>query len=495
MEARPLKLTLVSIQRSVANVLAILSLVLLPAVASAASARSQNFIVTAASKALAVEICEAAETFRRDLAIEWLGAELQPWQQPCPIEAQVNPGLGAGGVTQFSFSRQGTPFGWSMSVQGSKERVLDSVLPHEITHTIFATHFGRPLPRWADEGACTTVEHDVEKRKQDGFLIEFLMTDKGIPFNKMFAMREYPPEMLPLYAQGYSLTRYLIMQGGQRKFVQFVGDGMQSENWPAATRKYYGFKDLSDLQVTWLEWVRIGSPRLQPADSVNNRNDRMIAANAQPASQQNAQQMNQIAQGQPTPSVVASPVAVQPQQYNQQQQPPVQHVNPQTPRNPAHAYVATNAHTPAMRKPSHMQNLEAVSPPRPEFATGSQVEARPTNNLARPYSEGWYAKQRDVSQRPAVAEAPLAAPINSPSQSDLVPVQSAVGSANLPGTAENGTAAAAPLNRRVLLEWSRPVDQPWNPQADGAVAQSGARMNDPTTHRELAADSGGNVLR
>ena len=37
-------------------------------------------------------------------------------------------------------------------------RILDSVLPHEITHTIFATHFGQPLPRWADEGACTTVD-------------------------------------------------------------------------------------------------------------------------------------------------------------------------------------------------------------------------------------------------------------------------------------------------------------------------------------------------
>jgi hypothetical protein len=223
------------------------------------SVRSEHFIVSAPSRELAEEICQAAETFRRDLAIEWLGQELGPWREPCPIQAHVHPQLGAGGVTSFMFDR-GQPWGWTMSIQGSRERVLDSVLPHEITHTIFATHFGRPLPRWADEGACTTVESTVEKAKQDKFLIQFLTTDRGIPFNQMFAMKEYPPDILPLYSQGYSLARYLIQQGGKRKFVNYVGEGMQTNNWTAATKKHYGFTSLSDLQVTWVDWVRSGSP-------------------------------------------------------------------------------------------------------------------------------------------------------------------------------------------------------------------------------------------
>jgi len=67
---------------------------------------------------------------------------------------------------------------------------------------------------------------------------------------------------MPLYSQGYSLARYFIQQGGKRKFVAYVGEGMQTNNWPAATRKFYGFNDLSDLQVTWVEWVRQGSPQL-----------------------------------------------------------------------------------------------------------------------------------------------------------------------------------------------------------------------------------------
>src|SRR5438132_12636709 len=212
------------------------------------SKRSQHFVVSAPTAELATEICQAAETYRRDLAIEWLGHELPEWQGLCPIRADVSPQLGAGGATSFVF-QGGFPTQWTMSIQGSRERILDSVLPHEITHTIFATHFGGPLPRWADEGACTIVEHASEKAKQDQLLIRFLTTDHGIPFNQLFAMREYPRDMLPLYSQGYSLARYFVQQGGKRKFVAYVGEGMQTNNWPAATKKFYGFNNLSDLQL------------------------------------------------------------------------------------------------------------------------------------------------------------------------------------------------------------------------------------------------------
>ncbi len=80
---------------------------------------------------------------------------------------------------------------------GSRERVLDSVLPHEVNHTIFATYFRRPLPRWADEGACTTVEHFSERQKQQTLLIKFLKTERGIPFSSMFVMKEYPATCCP----------------------------------------------------------------------------------------------------------------------------------------------------------------------------------------------------------------------------------------------------------------------------------------------------------
>ncbi len=210
---------------------------------------------------MAEQIGRAAEDYRRELATEWLGTEMRNWSQPCPITASVGDHLGAGGATSFVFEH-GEVFGWRMTIQGSLERILDSVLPHEVTHTVFATHFRQPLPRWADEGACTTVEHDSEKAKQQRMLIDFLHTNRGIAFSRMFAMREYPSDVMPLYSQGFSLARYLISQGGKKKFLNYIGDGLRDDNWTRATKQHYGYDNLLALQNSWLGWVRQGSPAI-----------------------------------------------------------------------------------------------------------------------------------------------------------------------------------------------------------------------------------------
>jgi hypothetical protein len=83
-------------------------------------------------------------------------------------------------------------------------------------------------------------------------------------------MKEYPSEILPLYAQGYSLARYLIDQGGRQKFLNFIGEGLKRENWSVATKNYYGYRNLAHLQDSWLEWVKQGSPSLEkPSGQAN----------------------------------------------------------------------------------------------------------------------------------------------------------------------------------------------------------------------------------
>jgi hypothetical protein len=235
-----------------------------PTMSRAASHRTRNFLVTAATPELAQESAETAERLRRELAISWLGRELPDWQDKCPIQVNASPQLLAGGVTEFYFDR-GRPYRWTMSVQGTRERVLDSVLPHEVLHTIFATHFGGPLPRWADEGACTTVEDISERSKQEKLLYRFLTNNQGIAFNRMFAMRDYPADVLPLYSQGYSLTRFLIALRGRQVFVRFVGEGMRTNDWASAVRRNYEIADLNQLQIQWLAWVRDGGEESQVA--------------------------------------------------------------------------------------------------------------------------------------------------------------------------------------------------------------------------------------
>lgn len=225
--------------------------------------RTANFVVEAPTPELAREIGVAAEGYRREMARHWLGYELPDWSQPCPIKADVGQ-KGAGGVTSFVFDC-GEVYRWDMALQGTRERVLDSVLPHEITHTIFASHFRQQLPRWADEGACTTVEHEIERGKHRHLLVQFLQTDRGIAFNDMFRMKEYPHDILPLYSQGHALAQFLIGKKGPREFVRFVEQGLDTDDWTAAVRDHYGFEDLSQLQTDWLVWVKQGCPEEETA--------------------------------------------------------------------------------------------------------------------------------------------------------------------------------------------------------------------------------------
>ncbi len=222
-----------------------------------------NFVVETADPQLCRQLAEQAERYRREMAMLWLGQTMPDWSAPCVMTVQSGANLGAGGATTFVFDK-GEVYGWRMTIQGSPQRLLDSVLPHEITHMVFASYFRSPVPRWADEGGATSVEHASEKAKHQKMLIQFLQTGRGIAFAQMFAITEYPSDVMPLYAQGYSLSEYLIETGGRRKFVQFLAEGMKSNDWTAAIHSHYGFQDLGVLQNTWLGWVKQGSPHLTP---------------------------------------------------------------------------------------------------------------------------------------------------------------------------------------------------------------------------------------
>ncbi len=240
--------------RTAAMLLAIAGL-WLPRTVQAADYRTQNFIVMAPTPPLAQAVGEAAEKFRHDLAVYWLGSALPPWPTPCPIRV-IAGNMPAQGVTQYN---REPVRDFQMEVVGTPERILDSVLPHEVSHTVLASYFGRPLPRWADEGICTTVEHASERQKHEDMLREYLRNRRGIAMNRLFLMTEYPDDILPMYAQGYSVCQFLIAQKGPQQFVQFLGDYMARPSWTDNVRKHYGYDSLSELQEYWLAWVAGGN--------------------------------------------------------------------------------------------------------------------------------------------------------------------------------------------------------------------------------------------
>src|SRR5947199_5496241 len=90
--------------------------------------RTQNFKVEAPTATIAQQVGQWAEHYRREKAILWLGQEMPPWHEPCPVRVSVT-NTGSGGATSFAFDR-GHILGMEMHIEGSLDRLLASVLPH-----------------------------------------------------------------------------------------------------------------------------------------------------------------------------------------------------------------------------------------------------------------------------------------------------------------------------------------------------------------------------
>ncbi len=222
--------------------------------ATAASHRTTNFVVNAPSVAIAQQIANHAEACRLAIARAWLGKELPPWSQPCPIQVKITAG-NAGGLTTFGFTGDRVS-SRDMQVEGRLDRILASSLPHEITHTVFAECFGGPMPRWADEGACLLSEDLLEINRHDQIVAALLARRQDLPLARLFSMEEYPDDLMGFYGQGYSVSRFLVEVGGRPRFLRFVQDGLQSD-WNTAARSHYGLADCRELERAWKSWYRV----------------------------------------------------------------------------------------------------------------------------------------------------------------------------------------------------------------------------------------------
>jgi RNA polymerase sigma factor (sigma-70 family) len=242
---------------------------------------TKNFSVTAPTRGQATLFAEAAERHRKEKAIAWLGKELPPWPQPCPITVRVTM-AGTGGATTFEFAEEPDPAqshvselgsggltgtvvfqskvkSRNMHLEGSLERLLLSALPHEVTHAVFADYFGKPVVRWADEGGAILSEDEDEQQRHEKLARTIVETPgRAIPLRRLVSQTDFPAEVMTLYAEGYSVTRFLVEKKDRKTFLAFVKQGMD-DGWDKAVKEHYGFRDVEALEDAWLEVMRKGA--------------------------------------------------------------------------------------------------------------------------------------------------------------------------------------------------------------------------------------------
>jgi hypothetical protein len=162
---------------------------------------------------------------------------------------------GAGGATSFAFDN-GKVLSRDMHVEGSLEQLLASVVPHEVTHAVIADHFRAPVPRWADEGIAVLAEDEQEAWRHEKLMQQILKTPgRAIPLRRLFTMHDYPRDVLVLWAEGHSVTHFLVGRKDRKTFLAFVKQGV-SEDWDVAAGEYYGYDSVEALEDAWLADLR-----------------------------------------------------------------------------------------------------------------------------------------------------------------------------------------------------------------------------------------------
>ena len=231
------------------------------------------------------------EYYKKELAFFWFGINNPPaYLEKVDVTIHEGSNLGAGGVTSFNLTSKG-PINIQMIVQGSKARLTDTVIPHEVNHLNWAQYFKMTIPRWIDEGACMTLECLAERKKMQIALIDILEKGRAFPFNRMLNMTKYPVDILPLYAQGTSAIEYLIAIGGggqkgRFKLIAFLDDYFINaqrikleEAWHAALLENYGeygIKDASDFQLKWVAAVAQGGLKNEFKEFIPKEQPKMV---------------------------------------------------------------------------------------------------------------------------------------------------------------------------------------------------------------------------
>jgi RNA polymerase sigma factor (sigma-70 family) len=217
---------------------------------SGAPVRTENFLVDAPTREIAVKVAIAAERWRRNNAILWLGEVLPSWSQPCPIHVKITDG-GSHSATSLAFA-DGKVMSQRISLEGPLNRLLHADVPHEVTHLVLAHYFGWPMPRWADEGAAILSSDKVERDRHERVLHRLLSgSDRFVPLRRLFGLHDYPTDTTAFYPESYSITRFLVESKDRKTFLEFVSRGVR-DGWDEAAKRCYGYHGVTEMETAWL---------------------------------------------------------------------------------------------------------------------------------------------------------------------------------------------------------------------------------------------------
>lgn len=231
---------------------------------------------------LARDAAVAVELERTRIVREWICDELPNWQVKCDIyihrssrsfvaatgRRSLDPGYST--VTL----RRRRPVSRRIDLLNDGSDLIHAVLPHEISHIVFASELGDfTPPLWVDEGIAVLSEKADMKLAHQKRLDQLFERGRWLSAEQLMTMKNYPDEDLRdlFYAESVSLVEFLVRHRGAREFIEFVRTA-SSKEYESELRRVYGFTNFKQLEDSWAQHVHaaIASRKTEPPGNPPN---------------------------------------------------------------------------------------------------------------------------------------------------------------------------------------------------------------------------------
>lgn len=217
---------------------------------AAGLSRNENFMVMAPTQELADRVLKAAEQFRHDVAVQWLGAPLPPSVGPAIVHVELSETRD----DAFTWAKNGPDRKYhSVYLTTSLDQAVGSTLKHEITHVVLATRFPDRLPVWLEEG-CAGYADDASRLKTRRAILDwFARTGNWPNLAQVLNAKKLSAADRSSYAIACSVTHFLMDRGSRQHLIAF-GELVQEQGPEAALKSSYGFASIEELGEEWQTW-------------------------------------------------------------------------------------------------------------------------------------------------------------------------------------------------------------------------------------------------
>lgn len=133
-------------------------------------------------------------------------------------------------------------------------------LDHEITHAFFFYFLDSNFDLFLNEGAAQNSEYRRRKSLRQTVYRRYRVGE-FVPISQLYGRGKYDGALL-IYHQGFSVVDFLLAKGGSKWFSSFLDDltnGTRDIN--ESLRRYYGYRNLQELEAEWLQYVKDGQDR------------------------------------------------------------------------------------------------------------------------------------------------------------------------------------------------------------------------------------------